>query len=56
MRYVITEKETGIQYIFKTFTDVMSYIQKWHGDIEMSDEQKQNTFIERHRMEIIYVD
>jgi hypothetical protein len=56
MRYVITEKQTGTQHIFITFKEVMEYIEKWHGDTEMSDVQKQNTFIERHRMEIIYVD
>jgi len=53
MRYVITEKQTGTQHIFTSFLDVMEHIQKWHGDTEMSDEQKHKTFIEYHRMEII---
>jgi hypothetical protein len=53
MKYVIIENETGTQHIFETFTEVMKYIETWHGDTEMSEEQKTNIFIQHHQTFVI---
>ena len=53
MKYVIIENETGTQHIFESFSEVMKYIEAWHGDTEMSDEQKTNAFIQNHKTFVI---
>jgi hypothetical protein len=53
MKYVIVENESGTMNEFDEFTDVMNFVEKWHGESEMSDELKWQVFVERHQCFIV---